>query len=79
DPRRRHQALPFGVVVPHGQRPLRRGAARLRLRDRPEAAVVPGRAAPALRSAPLKAPSRGVQGRRRGQREGARQEDGSRL
>ena len=41
--------------------------------------MVPGRASSALRPAPLQAPRRGVQGGRRGKREGPRQEDGAQL
>src|SRR5215218_3366384 len=79
DPRRRDQAPPFGVVVPHGKRPVLGGAARLRLRDRPEAEVVPGRSSSALRPAPVQAPPRGRQGGEGGQYEGPREKDGARL
>ncbi|CAA9389060.1 MAG: hypothetical protein AVDCRST_MAG03-465, partial [uncultured Rubrobacteraceae bacterium] len=79
DPRRQHQAPSLGVVVPHGQRPVRRGVARLRRRGRPAAGVVPGRAAAALRPAPVHAAPRRGQGGGGGQCEGPRQEDGARL
>src|SRR5919107_83898 len=79
DPRRRDQAPPFGVVVLHGKRPVRGGAARLRLRDRPEAEMVPGRPSSALRPAAVQAPPRGRQGGEGGQCEGSREEDGALL
>src|SRR5215216_5261400 len=77
DPGGPNQAASVGRVVPHGQRRVRWGAARVRRNDRPQAQGVPEHLAPPLRSAPVEAPAGCKHGSGRGRLEGSREEGGT--